>query len=298
MRAGIEPDKAGFTAPFREHAERLLAHAGRTFDRHPVVVRGLHEDRLRVARLGIGHGPTVGVLPDRLVAVDVALAFDVCAAAEHAVLEFALALERLHAGLHLGLREITAAARAAELQHDGLARNVGVLGLRAVIHRLREVADHAGDELAVAAVVEHALELVADLLEIMPVAGRVEIAAHLAERKLEIVERAGLAFDHDTAVEDAAAMLQAALERDLVGLDDLHGFLLRPRPFRARQDNVFGTEYLGGSLLAAPRGRSMLPKFSALAVVALTVVALTFAAPAIAPPAHAQPDPATTYPNR
>jgi hypothetical protein len=154
--------------------------------------------------------------------------------------------------------------------------NVGVLGLRAVIHRLREVADHAGDELAVAAVVEHALELVADLLEIMPVAGRVEIAAHLAERKLEIVERAGLAFHHDTAVEDAAAMLQAALERDLVGLDDLHGFLLGPRPFRTRQDNLFGTEYLGGSLLAAPRGRSMLQKFSALAVVALTFVALTW----------------------
>jgi hypothetical protein len=72
------------------------------------------------------------------------------------------------------------------------------------------------------------------------------------ERELEIVERAGLAFHHDAAVEDAAAMLQAALERDLVGLDDLHCFLLRPRPFRTRQDNFFGTEYLDGSLLAAP----------------------------------------------
>ena len=37
----------------------------------------------------------------------------------------------------------------------------------------------------------------------------------------------------------------------------------------------------------------MLPKFSALAVVALTL-----AAPAIAPPARAQPDPAAAYPNR
>jgi tripartite-type tricarboxylate transporter receptor subunit TctC len=88
-------------------------------------------------------------------------------------------------------------------------------------------------------------------------------------------------------------MLQAALERDLVGLDDLHCFLLRPRPFRTRQDNFFGTEYLGGSLLAAPRGRSMLPKFSALAVVALTL-----AASAVAPPAHTQADPAAAYPNR
>ena len=37
----------------------------------------------------------------------------------------------------------------------------------------------------------------------------------------------------------------------------------------------------------------MLPKFSALAVVALTL-----AAPAIAPPARAQPDPAAAYPSR
>jgi Mlc titration factor MtfA (ptsG expression regulator) len=90
----------------------------------------------------------------------------------------------------------------------------------------------------------------------MPVAGRVEIAAHLAERKLEIVERAGLAFHHDAAVEDAAAMLQAALERDLVGLDDLHCFLLRPDPVRTRQetrqDKSVRTDYLGGALLAAP----------------------------------------------
>ena len=42
----------------------------------------------------------------------------------------------------------------------------------------------------------------------------------------------------------------------------------------------------------------MLPKFSALAVVALTVVALTLAASAVAPPAHAQADPAAAYPNR
>ena len=192
------------------------------------------------------------MLPDRLVAVDVALALDIGAAAEHAVLELALALERLHAGLHLGLREIAAAAGAAELQHDGLAGDVGVLALRAVIDRLGEIADHAGRELAVAAVVQHAFELVADLLEIVPVAGRVEIAAHLPERELEIVERAGLAFHHDAAVEDAAAMLQAALERDLVGLDDLHCFLLRPRPVRTRQDKSVRTDYLGGSLLAAP----------------------------------------------
>ena len=151
------------------------------------------------------------MFPDRLVAVEIALALDIGAAAKDAVLELALFSELAHSGLHLGLREIAAAARAAELQHDGLAGDLGVLALRPVIDRLREITDHAGDKLAVATVVEHAFELIADLLEIVPVAGRVEIAAHLAERELEVVERAGLAFHHDAAVEGATAMLEAAL---------------------------------------------------------------------------------------
>src|SRR5215472_15097113 len=210
-RAGVKLDQACFAAPLGEDAEQLLGDAGRAFDRHPLVVGRVHEDRLRIARLGIDHGPAVYVFPDRLVAVEIALAFDVGAPAEHTVLELAVVSEFAHSGLHLGLREIAAAARAAELQHDGLAGDVGVLALRPVIDRLREIADHAGDELAVATVIEHAFELVTDLLEIVPVAGRVEIAAHLAERELEIVERAGLAFHHDAAVEGAAAMLEAAL---------------------------------------------------------------------------------------
>jgi hypothetical protein len=151
------------------------------------------------------------VFPDRLVAVEIALALDIGAAAKDAVLELALFSELTHSGLHLGLREIAAAACAAELQHDSLAGDVGILALRPVIDRLWEITDHAGDELAVATVVEHAVELIADLLEIVPVAGRVEIAAHLTERELEVVERAGLAFHHDAAVEGAAAMLEAAL---------------------------------------------------------------------------------------
>src|SRR5215831_2085348 len=195
-RAGIELDQACFAAPLGEDAEQLLGDTGRAFDRHPVIVHRVHEDRLRITRLGIDHGPPIHVFPDRLVAVEIALALDVGASAEHAVLELALGSELAHSGLHLGLREVAAAARAAELQHDGLAGDVGILALGAVIDRLREIA---------------ALELIADLLEIVPMAGRVEIAAHLAERELEIVERAGLAFHHDAAVEDAAAMLEAAL---------------------------------------------------------------------------------------
>src|SRR5262249_34699913 len=153
------------------------------------------------ARLGIVHGPAVHVFPNRLVAIDIAPALHVGGPAEGPVLELALFSKLAHSGLHLGLREIAAATRAAELQHDRLAGDVGVLALRTVIDRLREIADHAGDELAVATVVERAFELVADLLEIVPVTGRVEIAAHLAERELEVVERTGIAFHHDAAVE-------------------------------------------------------------------------------------------------
>src|SRR5262249_13681174 len=210
-RAGVELDQTCLAAPLGEYAEQLLGDAGCAFDRHPLVVRRIHEDRLRIARLGIDHGPLIHMFPHRLVAVEIALALDVNAPTEDAVLELALLSELPHSGLHLGLREIAAAARAAELQHDGLARDLGVLALRPVIDRLREITDHAGDELAVATVVERAFELIADLLEIVPVAGRVEIAAHLTERELEVVERAGLAFHHDAAVEGAAAMLEAAL---------------------------------------------------------------------------------------
>jgi hypothetical protein len=77
----------------------------------------------------------------------------------------------------------------------------------------------------------------------VPVAGRVEIAAHLAERELEIVERARLALHHDAAVECAAAMLEAALQRDLVGLHDLHCFLLRPRPAGPRTETIHPIEH-------------------------------------------------------
>src|SRR5712691_1660472 len=235
-RAGGETEQARFAAPLREHAEQLLRDAGRALDRHPLVIRGVDEDRLRIARLRIDHRPSVHVLPDRLVGVEVALALDVGLAAEDAVLELAERSELAHSGLHLGLRQVAAAAGAAELQHDGLAGDVRILALRAVMDRLREIADHAGEKLAVAAVVEHAFELVADLLEIVPVAGRVEIAAHLAERELEIVERMRLALQHDAAVERAAAMLEAALERNLVGLNDLHGFLRRPGAGGAQRD--------------------------------------------------------------
>src|SRR5262245_37340431 len=113
--AGVELEESRFAASFREHTERLFVDARRVGNGYPFVVRGIHEDRLWIARFRVDHRPSVHALPDCLVAVHVALAFNVGAAAEHAVLELALALERLHAALHLGLREIAAAAGAAEL---------------------------------------------------------------------------------------------------------------------------------------------------------------------------------------
>src|SRR5262249_58094850 len=76
-RAGVELEQARFAAPLREDAEQLLGDARCAFDRHPVIVRRIHEDRLRMTRLGIDHGPSVHAFPDRLVAVEIALALDV-----------------------------------------------------------------------------------------------------------------------------------------------------------------------------------------------------------------------------
>src|SRR5205823_15061037 len=114
-RAGVEAEQARLAAPLGEHAEQLLRDAALALDRHPFVVVGVHEDRLRIARLGIDHRPAVGALPDRLVAVHVALALDVGAPTENSIFELALAFEPLHAGLDLGLREIARAGGAAEL---------------------------------------------------------------------------------------------------------------------------------------------------------------------------------------
>src|SRR5262249_53617886 len=89
-RAGVELDQACFAAPLGEDAEQLLGDAGRAFDRHPPIVRRVHEDRLRIARLRVVHWPAVLVFPDGLVAVEIALALGVGAPAEDAVLELAL----------------------------------------------------------------------------------------------------------------------------------------------------------------------------------------------------------------
>src|SRR6516225_11737699 len=102
-RAGVELDQTCLAAPLGEYAEQLLGDAGCAFDRHPLVVRRIHEDRLRIARLGIDHGPLIHMFPDRLVAVEIALALDIGAAAKDAVLELALFSELAHSGLHLGL---------------------------------------------------------------------------------------------------------------------------------------------------------------------------------------------------
>jgi len=61
------------------------------------------------------------------------------------------------------------------------------------------------------------------IFEIVAVPRRIEIAADPAQRQLEIVDPAWLAFEEAAEMESAAAMLEAALPLQLFALHDLHG---------------------------------------------------------------------------
>src|SRR6185312_5876545 len=175
-------------------------------DRGPSVVLRIHHDRRGIATLGIDHRPLIDVLPDRLETVRILLSRYTFAAAEDALLEFAESFERIHRRFHLVARGIAAAAGAAALQHD--RERFMVLGLRPVMNALREVADHAGAERAVAAEAQLAFEHETDLLEIMPMARRVEIGGGAADRELEIIDAALLAFREVAEVERPAAIFE------------------------------------------------------------------------------------------
>src|SRR6266568_2275730 len=182
-RARVELDQARLRAPLGPHPEELFRNALRPFDRRPVVIRRVHHDRRVVAAFRIDHFAAMHVLPDRLVGVHIALAGNVVVAAEDAVLELAEFLQLLHAGLDLPRKQIAAAARAAELQDRGHDRRR--VDLRAVIHAFRIVAEHAGLERAVLAIVRVAFDHEAILIEIVAVPRSGIIGAELAERKLE-----------------------------------------------------------------------------------------------------------------
>src|SRR5262245_19171457 len=219
-RAFIELEQARLRAALGPYAQQLLGHTRRALDRHPIEIRRIERDRRGVAALGVAHLAPVHVLPDRLVGIHVALAGDALAAMEDAVLELAKRLELLHAGLHLTRQQVARAAGAAELQHRAI--DLGLVDLRAVVHALRIVAEHAGLERAILAVVRLAFNHKAVLIEIVPVARPGVVGAEPAERELEIARRAWLAFHDGAGMERAAAMLEAAHLGGRFKLDDFH----------------------------------------------------------------------------
>src|SRR5262249_12567243 len=123
-------------------------------------------------------------------------------------------------GLHLARQQIAGAAGAAELQYRAI--DAGLVDLRAVVHAFRIVAEHAGLERPVLAIVGLALDHIAVLVEVVPVAGAGIVGAEAAERELEIARRAGLAFHDGAGMEGAAAMFETAHFGGVFKLYDFH----------------------------------------------------------------------------
>jgi hypothetical protein len=131
------------------------------------------------------------VFPHRLIAVDVAFALLAFVAAEHALLERAVLLELGGAGFHLLLGHVAVAARAAELQHQ--RQRAHARALRSIGSAFRKVSDDARRHLSIAVEVELALELIAELIEIVLMARRKEIVGGTDHFQDEITGRPRLA---------------------------------------------------------------------------------------------------------
>src|SRR5262249_44050067 len=152
---------------------------------------GALHDGLMVARGRISHRPIVHVLPYRLIAIDVAFAVLALVAAKDALLERAVLLEFGGAGLHLLLGHVAIAATSAEQQHQ--RQRAHALALRSIVSSFRKVSYDAGRHLSIAIEVELALELIAELIEIVLVARRKEIVGRANHLQDEITGRPGLA---------------------------------------------------------------------------------------------------------
>src|SRR5262249_24602746 len=214
--------KARLATSLGEDAHQLFADAGNSLDRHPVEMIGAHHDGLMVARRRISHRPVVHVLPYRLIAVDVAFAVLALVAAKDALLERAVLLEFGRAGLHLLLGHVAIAARAAELQHQ--RQRAHARALWSIGSAFRKVSDDARRHLSIAIEVELALELIAELIEIVLVARRKEIVGRADHLQDEITGRPGLARCHRAIAEHALPVLvDADLLLDLISVHDFHG---------------------------------------------------------------------------
>src|SRR5262249_26965237 len=148
------------------------------------------------ARLGIDELALVDVLPDRLVSVLVALLTrrELTDALEDALLERAELLHLLHGLVQARRADEAAPARAAELQRNREPLGVALLG--PIGRAFREIRDLARlDPLVGAKILRAAFQAHADLIEIVLVAGDIDLALLADEIEPEIVERIGIAVE-------------------------------------------------------------------------------------------------------
>src|SRR5262249_7689389 len=191
-------------------------------DRLPIEIRGLDQNGLTVARFGINKLAFVDVLPDRLVAVLVALLAgrELPDALEDALLEAAELLHLVHGALQPRRAHEAVAARAPELQRD--AQPLAIAALRPIGRALGEVGKLARlDPFAVAVVLTLAFQAHADLIEIVLVARHVDLALLPHEIEPEVVER-GVVAD-EQRLELALGAANAADLGAVLGMGDLHG---------------------------------------------------------------------------
>src|SRR5262249_21371573 len=160
----------------------------------------------------------------RLIAVDIAFALFALAAAEDALLERTVLLELGSAGFKLLLRHVAVAAGAAELQHK--RERVHARTLRPVRRAFRKISDGARRHSAVAVEIKFAFELVAELIEIMFVAGGKEVVGRAHHFENEVSRRARFTGGHGAMAKRALAMLMDAdLFLHLIPVHDSHGVL-------------------------------------------------------------------------
>src|SRR5262249_18232209 len=145
---------------------------------------------LAIARLRIHELAFVDVLPDRLVAVLVALlaGCQLADALEDAFLESAELLHLVHGALQPLRADKAIAARAAALQRE--AQTLAVALLRPVGRAFRKIGKLAGlDPFAVTVVLALAFQTHADLIEVVLVPRHVDLALLAHEIDPKIVER-------------------------------------------------------------------------------------------------------------
>src|SRR5581483_3578784 len=190
-----------------EIPQALGAHAGGAGELEPLERVRIDEQRLLEALLRIFDAPAVGVFPYRLEAV-LRGAGHVIVRVELALLEAPAPGERFDRLLALVLRDIAAAARAADL-HGELDRVLG-RGLRAVGGAFGEVADAARVHRAVLVEAEATLELHAHLVEVVHVARREEVTLGPDKAQIVIAERTWCALPEVLVAEAALPVIGAA----------------------------------------------------------------------------------------